>query len=294
MLSSPARTRLAACLVAMVVVLAGCAPAVPQPSGGPLTAVPVMNTYLMTVGQSGTIRHALGGVDGHMYLDSIDGLKQDYGREYRLFEADVNFTSDGVLVLAHGWTESDHVKRLGMPYDPADPVPTYETFMGSKIQGRYTATSFRDLAGFMRTHTDMFVLLDFADRSYQDTVTAYSEVVREAGRDDSVLQRFIVGGHTTDMIDAVKTTWHFTLYNLYLDVPQNRTGILKNLDDYIGYCRNNDISSFSTAVDTFTPQVAAKMRTSGLVSYVFTTNDKKEADSLRDLGATIIGTDFLP
>ncbi|MCF0229350.1 MAG: hypothetical protein HUJ76_06615 [Parasporobacterium sp.] len=252
-----------------------------------------LKQYKQTVGNSKYIRHALGGMDNNTYIDSIDALNYYYANGDKLYEVDVNFTSDDQLVLVHGWSESDYKERIGKEYNADNPIPTYNEFMSWKIQNKYTPTSFRDLVNFMKKHNDMYVMLDFGNRSYEDTLKAYKAVVAAAENNDSILNRFIVGGHTTDMIKAVKEVYDFKIINLYLQKEKKREEQLKNLDDYINYCKNNQITSFSVSVANYTPEVAEKMKDSGLISYVFTTDDISEADSIMSMGANIIGTNFL-
>jgi glycerophosphoryl diester phosphodiesterase len=58
---------------------------------------------------------------------------------------------------------------------------------------------------------------------------------------------------------------------------------------FISYCKEHDILSFSIPADRFLEELAD----SDLISYVFTTNDEAEAQRLFDLGADVVGTDFL-
>ncbi len=101
----------------------------------------VEEKYINTVNSSTYMMHALGGVDGkYMYVDSIDALELSYNSGYRLFEVDVNLTSDGVPVLVHGWNKSDYIKRIGAQYYKSNKanssgqyIPTHDEFMGFTI-----------------------------------------------------------------------------------------------------------------------------------------------------------------
>ena len=44
------------------------------------------------------IAHALGGLNGKHYLNSIDGFYSNYQKGYRIFEMDLQLTSDNILV----------------------------------------------------------------------------------------------------------------------------------------------------------------------------------------------------
>ena len=270
----------------------------------------IIATYKSTVSSSEYIIHALGGMDGvDNYINSIDCLEKTYEAGYRLFEADVSFTSDGVLVLAHSgeknvWSKNDWEKRLGQEYpfesgtvpygyDEEKHLATYKDFMAFKIQGKYKATSFAELLDFMETHMDMYVMVDAGGRSYEDTCVYYQEIVKEADGRTDVLDRLIAGGQTTEMVKAAREAYNFPLINLYYSADDKREEIIYTPESFVKYCKDNDITSFSVAKEVYTQEVAEKLEDSGLISYVFTVNDSSEDKKLREYGADIIGTDYL-
>ena len=308
--------------------------------------------YRKTVESQKYIIHALGGMNGtDNYINSIDPLRLIYAEGYRLFEADVSFTSDGRLVLAHSgqgnvWTKSDWKDRLGQdyPFDSSSKADSsmaeasmtdsslidsslndssttdatsadkhlcdYETFMGFRIQKKYKATSFRELVGFMAEHKDMFVMIDGGERSFEDTKAYYSAVLNEtreevrelsvgltADEEDAILRdvlgRMVVGGQTIEMLNAVKEVYDFPLINFYYNSNEKREGELCKPIDFIHYCDDNGVSSFSVAKDVYDQQTAQALEKSTLMSFVFTVNDPAEEARINAYGADIIGTDFL-
>ncbi|MBO5608886.1 MAG: hypothetical protein J5929_00735 [Eubacterium sp.] len=303
--------------------------------------------YRKTVESQKYIIHALGGMNGtDNYINSIDPLRLIYAKGYRLFEADVSFTSDGRLVLAHSgqgnvWTKSDWKDRLGQdyPFDSSSKADSsmaeasmtdsslidssttdatsadkhlcdYETFMGFRIQKKYKATSFRELVGFMAEHKDMFVMIDGGERSFEDTKAYYSAVLNEtreevrelsvgltADEEDAILRdvlgRMVVGGQTIEMLNAVKEVYDFPLINFYYNSNEKREGELCKPIDFIHYCDDNGVSSFSVAKDVYDQQTAQALEKSTLMSFVFTVNDPAEEARINAYGADIIGTDFL-
>lgn len=258
----------------------------------------LLKQYRSTVADNRYIMHALGGMDGkYSYTNSIDALERTYAEGYRLFEVDVSFTSDNKLVLAHStnniWKKADWEQRLGQTYYEGRTIPTYEEFMNFTIQGKFKATSFDELLDFMETHDDMFVMIDGNKRSYEDTVSFYTAIVDSAQGREDVLQHMIVGGQTTDMIDAVRAVYDFPLVNLYYDSDEKREKIIQDPEDFIQYCSDHQILSFSAAADTYTKEVSDILGNSDLISYVFTVNDEAQAQELFDRKTDIVGTDFL-
>lgn len=62
-----------------------------------------------------SVAHAMGGLDGKDYLNSIDGFYPAYEKGYRIFEMDILLTSDNVAVGKHrwGWNLSDPTTKKG-------------------------------------------------------------------------------------------------------------------------------------------------------------------------------------
>ena len=50
-----------------------------------------------------SIAHAMGGLDGKDYLNSIDGFYPAYNKGYRVFEMDILLTTDNVAIGKHRW-----------------------------------------------------------------------------------------------------------------------------------------------------------------------------------------------
>ncbi len=258
--------------------------------------------YRSVVEASDYIIHALGGMNNEKcYINSIDTLDTTYQAGYRLFEADISFTSDDVLVLAHSgennvWSENDWKLRLGqeIPNNVNNKrLCTYEQFMSFKIQGEYQATSLAGLFDYMEVHKDMYVMVDAGNRNYEDTLKYYTELVKVADGREDILNRLIAGGQTTDMVKAAREAYDFPLINLYYDKDEKREKALETPEKFVEYCHENNIISYSVAKEVYTEDVGKVLGGSDLIGYVFTVNDINEASQLRSTGADVIGTDYL-
>ncbi|MBP3719355.1 MAG: hypothetical protein J6I58_07530 [Eubacterium sp.] len=262
----------------------------------------LIEDYRSVVDSSDYIIHALGGMNKEKcYINSIDTLDTTYQAGYRLFEADISFTSDDVLVLAHSgennvWSENDWKLRLGqeIPNNVNNKrLCTYDQFMSFKIQGEYQATSLAGLFDYMEVHRDMYVMVDAGNRSYEDTLKYYTELVKVADGREDILNRLIAGGQTTEMVRAAREAYDFPLINLYYDKDEKREKELATPEKFVEYCHKNDIISYSVAKEVYTEEVGKVLGDSDLIGYVFTVNDKQEASQLRSIGADVIGTDYL-
>ena len=258
-----------------------------------------MENYKTTVNHEKYIMHALGGIDKtYSYTNSIDALEKTYNAGYKLFEVDVSFTSDNKLVLAHSdhddkWSKKDWEERFGLEYNKNKTKCALKEFLSFKIQGKFRTTTFADFLDFMEKHEDMYVMIDGGTRNYKDTKKLYNAIVKEAKGRTSVLNRLIAGGTSTKMITAVREVYNFPILNLYFNTDEKREKSIYNPKDFVKYCKKNGISSFSVSKETYTKEVAEVLDNSGLISYVFTINDEEAEKDVRDIGADIIGTDFL-
>ena len=254
--------------------------------------------YKNTISDSTYMMHALGGLENkYSYTNSYDALTTTYNDGYRLFEADIHFTSDKQLVLSHGWKEKDITERLGLDFSQYDGAMDLDTFKTIKIHGRFTPMTFGELCIFIEQHKDMFVMIDVGNLDYNETLEIYGAMVNNAEQvctsSNVVLEHFIVGGHTPDMIRAVKEIYPFELYNLYLAKENKRAEEIKTIDAFFEYCRENNISSLSMDKSVFTEEVKDAAAENNMICYVFTVNDLNDLQCDIDRSDIIIGTDFL-
>ena len=261
----------------------------------------VLKQYKEAAVNAKYIMHSLGGMENtYTYTNSIDALRTCYEEGYRFFEVDISLTSDGKPVCAHAatvdgeenvWRKVEWEKRLGQKYDPDHTLASYDEFMSFTIQGKFKATDFADIVEFMSEHKDMYIMLDVNNRSYEGTKKIYEAIVAEAKGNTDVLNRFIAGGHTTQMMDAVADVYDFPLLNLYFANQETRQDSLKKPGDFVAYCRENGITSFSTSCATFKAEDISLL-SDNLIGYVFTTDDPAEAAAIHKEGF-VAGTNFL-
>ena len=255
--------------------------------------------YIETLEASNYCMHALGGIDGHYYTNSIEALKQSYAQGYRIYEADVRLTSDGYPVLVHDWKKNDYIKRIQEDWylnvisdENQNYVPNLETFMNFKIQKNYTATSFDMLVEFMQEHPDMYVLVDAGYAGYEETYALYEGILRVC-QDKSVLNRLITGGHTIGSVEAQQEQYQFPIINMYYAQKDIKEYEFGTDEEWIDYCKEVGATSYSTAYETYIQNEDNHLKESGLYTYVFTIDDEIIATNCLERGADIIGTNFI-
>lgn len=254
--------------------------------------IDLFNNYINIVKENKYVAHALGGIDNYSYTNSKEAIELSLSKGFKLFELDIKLTKDNKLVCVHGWKETDYNNKLGIPYDTKNPVLSYNEFMNIKIQKKYTPLSYKDFTSYL-TNNDMYVMLDVGNISYNDTLKIYKEIFNETEEKD--LNKLIVGGHTSDMIKAVKEIYDFKIINLYWAEEKNRTDEKINTKEkFLNFCKENGISSLSTSTKTYKKEkdTIKFFKDNGLIVYVFTENDKEKANNYLKV-VDLVGTDFI-
>lgn len=251
--------------------------------------------YFKAIKKESYLAHALGGINKKDYTNSLEALENSYKSGIKLYEVDVKLTSDDRLICVHGFKEDDYVNLFELEYPGQNTELSYDEFMNLKIRGKYTPLDIESFIRFMKQHEDIYVMVDIGKRNKEYTKKVYEIIVKVANNDESILNRLIVGGQTTQMIQAVKEVYNFKLINLYWSYKENRTD--KKIDtkeEFLKYCINNSITSLSTSEKAFNENVSAikYFRDNGLYVYLFTINDREQAiEYLKSVD--VVGTDFI-
>ena len=248
--------------------------------------------YRQAIFENSYVAHALGGINGNTYTNSKEAIENALAKGFQFFEADIKLTADNKLVLVHGWEKKDYNERLGVNYDEEHNVMSYDEFKNTKLWGEYTTLSFKDLVDYMKKNSGMYVMLDFGIKNAEYLEKAYREILKTTN-DADVLDRLIVGGHNTEMVEAIKELYDFKLYNLYWAAKENRKDErIDTKEEFLKYCRNNQIVSLSTSVSTYKAEKSTIewFKKNGMIVYLYTENDEEKAEEY--LGTVdLIGTD---
>ncbi len=180
------------------------------------------------------ITHALGGINGKSYTNSIDALNVNYESGKRLYEADFNYTSDGVVILTHDFQETEN----NLIDFPDGYVPSYEEFMSNHIYYKYHPTSALELLEYMHQHGDMYLVSDI---KYEDPATITSimqDIVNLAIENDmeEVLDRFIVQFYFEQNYYDLQAIYPFKNYIYSLYAEKN-----KDFERAKDFCLQNNI-----------------------------------------------------
>lgn len=232
-----------------------------------------------------SVAHAMGGLDGKDYLNSIDGFYPAYEKGYRIFEMDILLTSDNVAVGKHrwGWNLSDPTTKRGE-------AVSYQEFKNTKIYGKYTPTSFLDVLNLMEKYPDFYLMTDSkstkpaaAKKEFQILV----QTAKKVGKED-LLDRIIVQIYNQDMYYAVKSVYPFK--NFIYTTYQQRDAAFYRM---IKFCKANGIQGVTCPQNDINDYRMELLKKEGIYSYTHSVNNSYYAREYMRLGVYGIYSDFL-
>lgn len=235
--------------------------------------------------------HALGRTfEGESLTNSKEAFLYNYGRGQRVFEADIQITSDGVMVLRHDWnSELGQGQAFGWTKEEQWAVTEAE-FLNAPIYGRYTPLTLEDWFAIMKRYPSIYMV---TDTKYSPEVVSqfqlFVDTAIENGYED-VLSRVIVQIYYKEMYDEVMAVYPFDnlIWTLY----------------YIGYPGKQEILDFMSKKELPVLVMPSSwwddckrgdLEDSGIKLYVHTVNAEEEARLRLDQGISgIYSDDILP
>lgn len=232
------------------------------------------------------ITHALGGIDGKTYTNSIDALDYNYNRGKRVFEADFNYTSDGAIVLTHDYQETSN----NLIDFPDDYIPSYDEFMSNQIYYKYKPGNAEDLLAYMHEHSDMYLVSDIKYDNPAMITTLLQGIVAMAQEKgiEEVLDRFIIQFYYEQNYYDIQKIYPFKnyIYSLYAEKNKDFEGV-KN------FCVANDIPVVlmrsSWVKDETTLQV---FNENNIKVYVYTLNNLNRIFERKSQGVYGVVSDY--
>lgn len=227
------------------------------------------------------IAHALGGIDGREYTNSLEALELAYENGLRVFEADFQIV-DGELLLLHDMERA--AEMCG--FDSTD--FSAEDFLSSGLYGEYTPMAWQDLLSFMAEHPDVYVVTDtkYNEQPHMSYVVA-ALAAEAAEYDEALLDRVIVQIYSRQMLDTVMDIYPFrsVIYTLYMSPDDN--------DTVIAFCAGSGIKAVTMPQGRCSEDFVDSLGAMGVHTLVHTINDPQQASLLSDSGVAGIYTDFL-
>ena len=206
-------------------------------------------------------RDASGKWENLTYTNTLEALQSGYGKGFRVFEIDLNLTSDGYLVAAHNWkNQYGGVKSL------AD-------FMEGGIWDGLTPMTLEDVMEQMQVNRDMILVLDL--KSYQWTekeIVEHYQTIHDAAilhGGWSTLNRIVPQIYQRSEYDLIKTVydWKSVIYTLYRDKKIPEEDVLDFVAD------KDDLAIVTMPKSRVNAEFSAALHAAGKKTCVYTIND---------------------
>lgn len=101
------------------------------------------------------IAHGGGVIMGDFVTNSLDALNLSYQKGYKLFELDIQMTSDGFYAAAHDW--KSWARQTGYK---GELPPSRDIFNSLKILGKYSPLDISAINGWFKKHPDAILVTD--------------------------------------------------------------------------------------------------------------------------------------
>ena len=207
------------------------------------------------------IAHAGGMIDGYRYTNSLDALDLSYANGFRMFELDLIYTSDKVLVAAHDWNYWKNITSC----DKYLPV-TKKHFLEHLIYDTYTPLTIDEINEWFKEHPDAILVTDKINSP---------RVMKEQFVDPS---RVLMELFTKDAIKEAQE----------LNIPfMMSEGVLPEIkSDSLAYVLNNNIQILAVSRlllhEPKTFKFLQGCKQSGVKIYVFALNDEYDEKYVLD------------
>lgn len=231
------------------------------------------------------VAHALGGVDGKDYLNSIDGFYQAYSKGYRIFEMDLLLTTDQVAIGKHkwGWNLADPTSKKGN-------AVSYQTFKSTKIYGKYTPTSLLDMFQVMDKYPDFYLMTDSKGDEIADVRSDFNVIVETARKANKeyLLDRLIVQVYNQQMFQTIKEIYPFKHF-VYTTYKQPDAAFY----EMVRFCLANHIEGVTSPQNDINDYRMDILKEKGLYSFTHSINSSYHTKEFMKLGVYGVYSDFL-
>jgi len=213
------------------------------------------------------IMHAMGGIDGNNYTNSLEAFKFHYEQGRRVFEVDFALTKDDKVV-------ANHSRKIDI---------SQQEFLSKKILNKYTPLSLERIIDLMIEHPDMILITDTKE-NFSEITFKISKLVKK--KNELLFNRIIPQIYSESTYDKAMAMYPFkaVIYTLY----QGRI----NDDEVIEFIKTTDnIIAVTMSKTRFSKRIAKRINKIGIKVFVHTVNKIDEVSAFIQKGADGIYTD---
>jgi len=217
------------------------------------------------------VAHAMGGINGQDYTNSLEAWESNYQRGYRVFEVDLRVLSDATLVCSHS-----------QPNELT--VGEYEA---TRTVGGYTPLTVTNLAQLMARYPDAWVMTDVKPGGLPEHEKILRTLQSAVSSDPTSRSRIIVQTYSEgDCMVARKLGLENIVYTLYRQKPED-------FPRGIDFAANNNIRFVAMPKEAVTRDLVRQAELRHLWVGVHTVNTEAERLEYERLGVTHLYSDFL-
>ena len=232
------------------------------------------------------VAHALGTVDGRRETNSKEAFLSSYAQGQRVFETDLNLTSDGALVCRHDFDQTSYA-NLEQTYAG---VMTHAQFLRTKINYLYTPLDVDGLLELLEAYPDTYLITDSKETEESAVRREFRALnaAIEATGDEGLYDRIIVQIYNEEMFSTVQeecpvSNWVYTLYQT-AEPDYDRVG---------AFCRDNGIGVVTLDKSRCSQAVNDTLHSYGVKTYYHTVYQMSSIRAMGYLGADGYYTDYI-
>lgn len=236
----------------------------------------------------GFIAHAMGGINSKNYTNSYDAFVYNYKQGQRVFEVDLETTSDGYVVARHDWgityaflEQKDRLIEEGRPL-------SLKEFKEAKINKIYSPLDINDVLSLLQDYPDAYMITDTKDITKTEVKEKFHKIVEAAKDREFVLDRVIPQLYNQEMLEYIEDVYNFDsyVYTLYQSEDTNEEVI-----NFIN--KEPKISAITMPEYRAEMEFLRNIKSLKVSSYVHTINDPSTVIKLRRIGVDGFYTDIL-
>ncbi len=221
------------------------------------------------------IAHAGGAIGTLTYTSSLEAFNENYKKNFRFFETDVETTSDNVLVLLHDWDYSiEHF------YHTTPKVYSLQEFKKLKLQKNLTQLTWGELAAWTKKHPDVHIIID----TKRNTLSVLEQINKET---PEIQAQLIPQIYVFSEYEAVKKIgYEKIILTLYASDYKDKE-VIKFVDNHRLWAVTMPLERAEKGT------LASNLKKMSIPSYTHTVNSSTVKENLEKKGIFGFYTDFL-
>lgn len=232
--------------------------------------------------------HAMGGYGDNIYSNHAMALIRTIKNGQKLIEVDAILTTDGKLVMSHGWDKYS-CKYNGIKYSKNNAkTMTYEKFMTIKMHDKYKTMDAKQWSQYVIKHDEILWEIDLRTLTKKQATKTAKELISTFKGHEECLDRFLIQVGSEDMYNGINDVYSFKHYQYFIHKAE-----LTTIDSVLKFCIDKNIESMAVNYKYMSEDIVKKIKDAGLKILCYTVDDKELAQQMLDMGANTICSNFL-